>query len=86
MALVNRELSKKFFALVENAESILKLLPWPAEFERKTFMKPDFTYLDVLTFSGSGIPIGINIPNCKEYNSKRSTSISDHNCLLSYRR
>lgn len=48
VACVNREVSKKFGALVDSAEAMLKLFPWPKAFEKDTFLRPDFTSLEVI--------------------------------------
>lgn len=63
VAIVNKEQSKKFGALVTNSEKIIPLLPWDKDMEKDDFLAPDFTMLEVICFATNGCPLGINIPN-----------------------
>lgn len=63
VAMVNQERTRALGKLVASASSMIPKLPWPPSFEKDHFLSPDFTSLEVLSFSGTGIPAGINIPN-----------------------
>jgi len=66
VSIVNKEQSAILDNLVENAENILPLLPWPREFEKDQFLKPNFTSLEVVSYAHGGVPLGINLPNYDE--------------------
>jgi dipeptidyl-peptidase-3 len=66
VALTDKEKTRKFNTLVENSEKFIASLPWTKDFEKTTFISPDFTALDVVCFASNGCPIGINIPNYAE--------------------
>lgn len=55
VAVVNKEESKLLNGLVDSAEKVIQLLPWPKEFEIDVYKRPDFTSLEVLAFGSSGI-------------------------------
>lgn len=76
VSIVDKEKTKKFRSLVESGQEFVKMLPWNtlrteqasesydgAPFEKDIFMAPDFTSLDIIAFTSSGLPAGINIPN-----------------------
>jgi len=63
VAVVNKKQSEQTAKVVSNADKFLENSPWPRDFEKDKFLKPDFTSLSVVSFGCSGTPIGINIPN-----------------------
>lgn len=60
---MDKEKSERLNVLVDAAESLISRLPWPKEYEKDKFLRPDFSELTVVAFASSGVPIGINIPN-----------------------
>ena len=63
VSLVDKKLSEQINHMVDKAEEFTAKLPWPREFEKDFFTRPDFTSLQVLGFGSSNTPLGINIPN-----------------------
>ncbi|OHS94308.1 Dipeptidyl peptidase 3 [Tritrichomonas foetus] len=63
VASVDAKESESLHRYVDNSSTILGLLPYPKEYERKTFTPPSYNAINIITYCSSGMPIGINIPN-----------------------
>lgn len=65
VALVDKENTKRFTELVNNASYLLapKNIPWPESLENYPFREPDYTQIEMVAFASNGCPMGINIPN-----------------------
>jgi len=63
VSVVNKDESKKLSDLVSHASKLIKELPWPKEFEKDEFKKPDFTSLEIVSMGCSETPLGICLPN-----------------------
>lgn len=61
--MVDKAKSEKYQKFVQKGAEIVKLFPWPHEYEMDKFLSPDFTSLDLICFACNGCPLGINIPN-----------------------
>lgn len=70
VSIVNKSRSKTFADLVSMAPKLLTLFPWGKVFEKDKFLEPDYSALEVLTFTAAGIPAGINIPNYDDIRQK----------------
>ncbi|KAL4476266.1 hypothetical protein ABPG74_009999 [Tetrahymena malaccensis] len=84
VAVVDKERSVKTNYFVSRAPEFLKKMPWPSDFEKDVFLKPDFTCLSVLSFGSSGTPLGINIPNYDDIRQEEGfKNVYLGNCITS---
>jgi dipeptidyl-peptidase-3 len=65
VGILNKETGDHYESLVAGAKDFVACLPWPKEFEKDTFLWPEFAELEVLAYGGSGVYVGVNIPNCE---------------------
>ena len=63
VAAVDPKESECLHRYVDSSSTILGLLPYPKEYERKTFIPPSYNAINIISYLTSCFPIGINIPN-----------------------
>lgn len=81
VACVDKEGSKQFDELVDQASVLIKKFPWPAEFEVPEFQRPDYTSIEILSFATGEPPAGINLPNYSSVREKGYKNVSLANIL-----
>eukprot|EP01107_Rhizomastix_libera_P002715 TRINITY_DN14675_c0_g1_i2.p1 TRINITY_DN14675_c0_g1~~TRINITY_DN14675_c0_g1_i2.p1 ORF type:complete len:700 (-),score=187.78 TRINITY_DN14675_c0_g1_i2:87-1973(-) len=81
VAIVNKETTRTFTNLVENAAKFIALLPWGKLLEKETFVKPDYTAIECVAFATSGLPSGINLPNYDEIRQMEFKNVSITNVI-----
>ena len=59
----NKEKSKTLSTLIENTSLIIEHFPWSKEFEKDSYSKANFAWLDVVSFAGSIVLQGQLLPN-----------------------
>lgn len=70
VAIVDKKRSETFHNLVNMSDKIIPELPFEQALQKESFIAPDFTSLDVMTFAAESLPKGINIPNYNEIREK----------------
>jgi dipeptidyl-peptidase-3 len=61
VAITDRDKTRKFCQLAENAEMVFNNLPWSYEFERMPLTNLSFSALSLISFCSTNCPIGMNI-------------------------
>ena len=81
VAIQDKDSSKKFKELVNNAEYLISTFPWSKDFEKDKFLSPDFTSLDVIGFATTNLFVGINLPNYTDiHETDGFKNVSLQNC------
>jgi hypothetical protein len=73
---VNRAMSAKFNALVEGAEELLTLLPWPTSFEKVGLS--DFNFFTAFPHTNQPFLIGCRIGSSVPTSPRSTSSVRPH--------
>ena len=65
---------------MSHASELVKLLPWPKEFEKEKYEKPKFTATETVAFAYGGVCLGLCLPHfdkIKEKNGFKNQYLSN---------